>query len=347
MSDFSKDGQLTFDFGDFNEPDSVSSENKSGQTVPDDQTPGLFDPDVSEEEEMESFLQTLHSSESSDEEEKSGVPQPETEPDFPFGSPAEPTGSPEAGKVPEKTAGTAGLTKKHLQRAALAFLASLDPAGLALDVPARGERCKAGAAAFWQEAGKVVRTALVEIRTSSDALLQTAGHEEQFQQLKLARMEREVLEQEIRRTEPGLRDSSMLFSEFEHWNYEETENPAYRECLKRIRQLEHSIFHGSRLERFQTARAASELYLAVPENAVSPDALADGWGLIYVRNDLSCELVKAPEVTGNIPEANLIRLALKIAAANVSNTLFANGIRPAADGTFKCGRLPRQRHLKF
>ena len=98
---------------------------------------------------------------------------------------------------PEKTAGTADLTKKHLQRAALAFLASLDPSGLALDVPARGERCKAGAAAFWQEAGKVVRTALVEIRTSSDALLQTAGHEEQFQQLKLARMERDVLEQEI------------------------------------------------------------------------------------------------------------------------------------------------------
>ncbi len=343
MSDISKDGQLTFDFGDFTEPGSVSSENKTGQKVSDDLTPGLFDPDVSEEEEMESFLRTLHPSESPAADADNREPQPETEPE-PAAPPAEESEAPEEEKCPEKSAGD--LTKKHLQRAALAFLASLNPAGLALDVPARGERCKAGAAAFWQEAGKVVRTALVEIRTSSDALLQTAGHEEQFQQLKLARMERDVLEQEIRRTEPGLRDSSMLFSEFEHWNYEETENPAYRECLKRIRQLEHSIFHGSRLERFQTAQAASELYLAVPENAVSPDSLADGWGLIYVKADLSCELVKAPEPIGNIPEANLVRLALRIAAANVSNTLFANGIRPAADGTFRCGLLPRKRHRK-
>lgn len=346
MSDFSKDGQLTFDFGDFSEPDSVSSEKKTGQKVADDLTPGLFDPDGSEEEEMESFLQTLRSSGSSGEADHAD-PQPELGPELPAETSAEESEPTEKKEKPEKALSAGDLTRKHLQRAALAFLASLDPSGLALDVPARGERCKAGAAAFWQEAGKVVRTALVEIRTSSDALLQTAGHEEQFQQLKLARMERDVLEQEIRRTEPGLRDSSMLFSEFEHWNYEETENPAYRECLKRIRQLEHSIFHGSRLERFQTGRAATELYLAVPENAVLPDALADGWGLIYVKADLSCELVKAPVAIGNIPEENLVRLALRIAAANVSNTLFANGIRPAADGGFKCGRLPRQRHLKF
>ena len=51
MSDFSKDGQLTFDFDDFSEHDSVSSPEKTrGKKIrDDDMTPGLFDPVVSEE----------------------------------------------------------------------------------------------------------------------------------------------------------------------------------------------------------------------------------------------------------------------------------------------------------
>ena len=347
MSDLSKNGQLTFDFGDFFEPDSVSTAKNAGQKAQDDLTPGLFDPDVSEEEEMESFLRKIHPFGSSSEGEENGGRHSGSETVLSVPPPAEKNGPSPDGKKPETLpCGPAGLTKKHLQRAVLAFLASRGPSGLAVEVPTRGDRCKAGAAAFWLESGKVVRTALVEIRTGPDALVQTAGHEEQFRQLKLARMEREMLEQEIRRTEPELRDGAMLFSEFEHWNYDAAANPAYQECLRRIRQLEHSIFHGSRLERFQNSLAASELYLAVPERAVAPETLAEGWGLIYVRPDLSCELVKPPERLENVPEENLVRLALKIAASDLPAALFAHGIVPGPDGVFRCGRLPRRRLRK-
>ena len=344
MADKSENGQLTFDFDDFSASDNSSGGNSSGKKRQDDLTPGLFDPVVSEEEEMMDFLREIHPGES----EKAEPSSPAPEPDFPFNSSSQPDSSAagrEIAKEAEQVSIPKALSLKQLKQAALAFFASLEPSGLALDVTVKNGRIKAGAAAFWTEAGRVTRTALAEIRTDADALLETSGKAEQFEMLKLARMEKEMLEQEIRRTEPGLRDSALLFSEFEEWNYAAAKNPAYRECLQKIRKLEHSIFHGSRLERFRNSNAASELYLIVPENAVSPDSLADGWGLVSVKKDLSFELVRKPAVLGNIPEQNQIRLALKIAEANLDDVLFARGIH-IVGGVPLCGPLPRRRHLK-
>ena len=344
MADDSKSDQLTFDFGDFSASDNSSGGKSSGKKSQDDLTPGLFDPVVSEEEEMMDFLREIHPGEP----EKAESSSPPQEPDFPFNSSSQPVSSAagrEIAKDAEQTPIPKALSLKQLKQAALAFFASLQPSGLALDVTVKSGRIKAGAAAFWMEAGRVTRTALAEIRTDADALLEISGKAEQFEMLKLARMEKEMLEEEIRRTEPGLRDSALLFSEFEEWDYAGAKNPAYRECLQKIRKLEHSIFHGSRLERFRNSNAASELYLIVPENAVSPDSLADGWGLVSVKKDLSFELIRKPAVLGNIPEQNQIRLALKIAEANLDDVLFARGIH-VVGGTHVCGPLPRRRHLK-
>ena len=344
MADKSENGQLTFDFDDFSASDNSSGGSSSGKKRQDDLTPGLFDPEVSEEEEMMDFLREIHPGEP----EKAEPSSPPQEPDFPVNPSSQPVSSAagrEIAKDAEPVSVPQPLSKKQLKQAALAFFASLQPSGLALDVTVKNGRIKAGAAAFWMDAGRVTRTALAEIRTDADALLETSGNAEQFEMLKLARLEKEMLEQEIRRTEPELRDSALLFSEFEEWDYTAAKNPAYRECLQKIRKLEHSIFHGSRLERFRNSNAASELYLIVPENAVSPDSLADGWGLVAVKNDLSCELIRKPAVLGNIPEQNQIRLALKIAEANLDDVLFARGIH-SVGGNPVCGPLPRRRHLK-
>jgi len=344
MADKSENGQLTFDFDGFSASGSSSGGSSSGKKSQDDLTPGLFDPEVSEEEEMMDFLREIHPGDP----EKAEPSSPPQEPDFPFQSSSQPVSSAagrEIAKEAEPVSIPKALSRKQLKQAALAFFASLQPSGLALDVTVKSGRIKAGAAAFWMESGRVTRTALAEIRTEADASLEILGNAEQFEMLKLARMEKEMLEQEIRRTEPGLRDSALLFSEFEEWDYAEAKNPAYQECLQKIRKLEHSIFHGSRLERFRNSNAASELYLIVPENAVSPDSLADGWGLVSVKNDLSCDLIRKPAVLGNIPEQNQIRLALKIAEANLDDVLFARGIH-SVGGIPVCGPLPRRRHLK-
>ena len=352
MSDDKEKKQLFFDFEGFSDTE-TSSGQSSEKEVRGDSAPGLFDSDLTEEEEMDAFLQEIRSSEKPAEEsaaaETTGEcpaadPVPEISADPAEIPPVDPEPvEPDAGSEPDISGDFRALTPKQLKRGAMAFLASLQPSGLALDVAAGG-RCRADAAAFWLEKGAVKRTVLAEIQASLDESID--GKNELFNSLKLARMEREVLEQEIRQTEPNLRDSSQLFTEFSDWNYEVSKNPSYRECLQKIRKIEHTLYHGTRLERLIRTRAASELYLIVPENTVAPDYPLNGCGLVYIRKDLSFELIRRPEPLENVAGDSQMRLAMNIAASNMADVLFANGIYANGSGIPKCGPMPRRRHLK-
>lgn len=365
MSDSTEKNQMFFDFEEFSGGGTSQGE-ASDRKVKDDLTPGLFDPELTEEEEMDEFLREIRSSDASADgnaaEEPAGeVPavsaevsaecngpvsaeseaaeMESAEPEVAEMDSAEPESVEPETEVSEQPR---ALTPKQMKRAALAFLASLQPSGVAIDAAAGG-RCRADAAAFWMEKGRITRTVIVQIQSGLDS---GEGEKNQlFDSLKLARMEREVLEQEIRRTEPGLRDSSQLFTEFSDWNYEVSKNPAYRECLQKIRKIEHALYHGTRLERLIRTKAASELYLLVPENAVMPDYPLNGCGLVYVKNDLSFELISSAGQQENVSKEHQLRLALNIAASNQPDILFANGIH-IAGGKPKCGPLPRRRHLK-
>ncbi|MBQ9338636.1 MAG: hypothetical protein IJS14_15200 [Lentisphaeria bacterium] len=348
MADPETGRQMTFDFGDFSDAPGHSPDPQPDRKSPDDLTPGLFDPEVSEEEEMEAFLQTVRSSSGND-------PGPEPEPGSDPGELFCPdgggvSGTEEPEQETEETVSPVAsernkpLTRKQLKRAALLFLASLDPSALAQDVVVRGGRCRAGAAAYWLENGKVVRTAVADIRTAAEAAVEVSACGEQLQMLKLARMEREMLEQEIRRTEPALKEDASLFSEFEQWDYASSSNPAYHECLARISRLEYAVYHGSRLERIRAAESASEMYLVVPENSMEPAVLADGWGLVQVRPDLSCTLVK-PAEKQTPPEEKKNLLALNIGAASLPDILFAAGIQAGPDGLV-CGPQPRRKRAR-
>lgn len=254
--------------------------------------------------------------------------------------------------VTEKDSPEKELKKLDLKRAALAFLASLGASAIAKDVPTRGSRFRADAAAFFLDEGNQskkngsLRTALAEVRTASEAQIECANHTQHLTMLRAARLERESLEQEIRRTEPYLRDDSTLFIEFEHWNYSASKNAAYKECMQRIRDLEYAIFHGSRLSKFHTAGIASELYLVVPEGSVCMESVAENWGLVFVKKDLSFELVKKP-LHYDCPAENLLRMVRNIASSACKEVLFANGIREKKDSVdgavYKVGSLPRKR----
>lgn len=340
--------QMTFDFGDLSVgPGHSPDPSEPGRKAPDDPAPALFDPDVSEEDEMEELLRAVRSPETANGSESGELFYSDADgADAPDEDVPEPdsTAEPEAEPVAPAPEPAKPLTRKQLKRAALLFLANLNPSALAQDVAVRGVRCRAGAAAFWLENGKVVRTAVAEIRTASEAAVEVPDGGEQLKMLKLARMEREMLEQEIRRTEPALKEDASLFSEFEQWDYASSSNPAYRECLARISRLEYAVYHGSRLERIRAAESAAELYLVVPENTLEPTVLADGWGLVHVRPDLSCVLIKPPE-RQTPPEEKRQQLALNIAAASCPDVLFAAGIQPGAD-SLVCGPLPRRKRMK-
>ena len=336
--------QMTFDFGDLSAgPGQSPDSSEPGRQAPDDPAPVLFDPEVSEEDEMEELLQTVRSPETGtgpDSAELFYADGAETPEEEDSGPDIEEPVSPSAVPAPAKP-----LTRKQLKRAALLFLASLQPSALAQDVAVRGGRCRAGAAAFWLENGKVGRTAVAEIRTASEAAVEVSDGGEQLKMLKLARMEREMLEQEIRRTEPALKEDASLFSEFEQWDYASSSNPAYHECLTRISRLEYAVYHGSRLERIRAAESASEMYLVVPENSLEPAVLADGWGLVHVRPDLSCVLIQPPERQTPAEEKKHL-LALNIAAASLPDVLFAAGIQ-SGPGGMVCGPQPRRKRMKI
>lgn len=61
--------------------------------------------------------------------------------------------------------------------------------------------------------------------------------------LSAAKLERCNLEAEIRRTEPHLKEMDTLFVDFDSWDYKRSSNKAYKQCLKRIDELEYALYH--------------------------------------------------------------------------------------------------------
>ena len=354
MSETKKNMQMLFDFGpleeDVREDAALNDDLFSGE----DET-GSGELEVVEIEDYETEWADASDEKAPPEELSQETPQPEDAARF-ISSPATSGESlPEPGSTPVIVCDPPRkqeLTPQNLKRAALAFLAALNPTGLAMSVPTRLKKFQADAAAFWSEpAGgrkgilRVVQTAVVETSFENIISMDCSNQRELTALLSAAKLERCNLEAEIRRTEPGLKETDTLFADFDSWDYKKSANKAYRQCLKRIDELEYALYHGSRLDRMRAAKTASQLYLAVPENTVKPDEIADSWGLVYVMPDLTFRLVKEPE-TWNCPEENMTHLAQNIAASALRDVLFSNGIYSDRNTSAPyLGPVPHRRRL--
>lgn len=244
-----------------------------------------------------------------------------------------------------------GLQQKDLQCAALGWLAMARPTAAAIRVPTRLAKFRADAAAFWSTPKKnrllqPERTVLIEARlTRTSCWPECSGSEEIVPELRREQERRQALEAEIRIAEPHLLDSDVLFPEIEYWNYEDTRNPAYKECLRRIRSYEKALYRGSRFERIRRADVANELYLAVPEGLLHPDELAEGWGLLYITRRLSVKVAK-PAKWIDCPQENMLHLSQNIAASSLNDVLFAHGIGLTSDGKVQFHCPPRRRRIR-
>ena len=253
--------------------------------------------------------------------------------------------------VRRRITSASGLQQRDLQCAALGWLATLHPTAAAIRVPTRLAKFRADAAAFWSTPKKnrllqPEKTILIEARpTRMSCWPECSGSEEILPELRREQEHRQELEAEIRIREPHLRDSDVLFAEIEYWNYEGTSNPAYRECLRRIRSYEKALYRGSRFERIHRANVANELYLAVPEGLIHPDELAEGWGLLYVSRNLKVEVVKTAQWI-ECPQENMLHLSQNIAASSLHDVLFAHGISLTAGGGVQFHCPPRRRRIR-
>jgi len=240
------------------------------------------------------------------------------------------------------------LKPQDMKRAILGWLLTQKPSGIGLKVPTRVSKYCADVAAFWSSPGKKhlmqpQKTFIVEIRKNREHCWPDCTKQEELLPLLLEQKKIKIeIESEIRATEPELKDSDTLFTEYESWQYIRSKNKKYKRCLKQLEEIEHALYKGSRFERIRRASVADNLYLAVPEGTLSPSEVADTWGLLYIKPDLSVEVIKAAE-DWNCTIENRLHLAQNIAASSRDALYFSLGVGKNKNAEPIFTRIPKRR----
>jgi hypothetical protein len=234
-----------------------------------------------------------------------------------------------------------------IRQALTGWLLQQTPTGIGLSVPTRISRYQADIAAFWSiPIDKLLtpqQTMIIEIRHDREACWPDCADKDKL--LEILRETKNVktdLQEKIKREEPELVDTNVLFEEYRGWNYHESKNSYYHEICRKVEKIEHAIYKGSRFEMIRTGQVADLLYLAVPEDSVTPAEVADGWGLLYFNEHGEVTEIKSPD-NWNCSMKKRQHLIQNIAAENTKNTLFKHGINCSADNTISFSKAPRRR----
>ena len=192
--------------------------------------------------------------------------------------------------------------QKHLRRQAMAWLVSANgrPDGLGLHIGLRSRHEYVDVGAVWLSRGKESEKGLVPRRTVVVLCCATRSQcwpacgtsEKMIQEAAELYRQRDELQLVIQREEPELRDREVLFDELAFWRYEASTNPQYQALVKEIARLERAIYRGSALERLSDPPVADQLYLAVPSGLLSPEELREDWGLLWLNEDGSTDVIR-------------------------------------------------------
>lgn len=243
---------------------------------------------------------------------------------------------------------TRSLLQLQYRQAALKWLAKQEPSGIGLDVPTRVTRFQVDIGAFWSAADRKRvmhprKTVIVEMRFERDDCWPDIGERSQLlEKLRETKNERQALEAAIRTGEPHLRAADSLFEEIESWNYENSGNPDYHRCMKKLEELQRALYAGSRFEQIRRAHVADFLYLAVPRHLIDSDELANGWGLLYINDDFTVEEVKKAQQEETTLEQKL-HFIQNLAASCLKPTLFTAGVNLGPGNRITCSMPPRRR----
>jgi hypothetical protein len=242
------------------------------------------------------------------------------------------------------------LSNREIRQALAAWVLKREPTGIGFKVPTRISKFQADIAAFWSTPkGRYLNpecTVIIEIRRDREECWPECSHQDTLlPTLRSLKEKREELRAWIREHEPELRRDDNLFDEYVDWDYDLSSKREYHRCMKQIRETEKALYNGSRFEMIRRGGVANLLYLAVPDGTVSPDEIADGWGLIYWKNDLSIEVIRKPD-TISCKEKARLHLIQKITEANMKDFMQAHGIRRIPDGRFGLTTPPRKRKIR-
>lgn len=243
----------------------------------------------------------------------------------------------------------------QMRRAVIRWLFSGDspPTACAPDVVTRVSRIRADVGAFWSQTVRnphahgprqilqPTQTALVACHLQREECWPDCTKAQEILP-RLREYKTRLLEVEtrIRENEPHLRADGSLFEELAEWRYEDTSDREYHRLRRQIDKAEHALYHGTKFERIRSAALADLLYLAVPAGTVHPQELADGWGLLWVHDNLAVTVVGKPQPKDCLAD-NRLHLVQNIAAAASRAVLFAEGIRRDSKGHRFFVRPPR------
>ena len=238
------------------------------------------------------------------------------------------------------------LSKAELKQAAVAFLATLKPAGIAANVPTRRSKYRVAAAGFWRPENSrknhtVSKTAIVVMYDDIDCCFSDcAGREERIAAITGLQAEKEQLEAEIRLNEPHLAAADDLFGDFRTWDYASSSNPAYRKVCRKLDKEIRQLTQGSKLEYIRRAGNADLCFLAVPENLIDPAVIPQEWGVVELTAaPRGFKLLRNAMRLNDVTPDGRLQLALNVAAAAAKSACFACGVD--ADGRMR--RPPKRR----
>lgn len=238
------------------------------------------------------------------------------------------------------------LTKAELRQAAMAFLATLKPAGIAANVPTRRSKYRVAAAGFWRPENNrknhtVSRTAIVVMYDDLDCCFSDcASRDQRIAVISNLQKTKSIMESEIRKKEPHLASADDLFGEFRTWDYSSTSNPDYRKICRKLDKELKALTQGSKLEYIRRAGNADWCYLAIPEKLVDPAMIPAEWGVVELTlSPRGFRLIRSPMLLPEVTEDGRMQLTLNIASAAAGAACFANGVD--ANGNMR--RPPKKR----
>ena len=248
------------------------------------------------------------------------------------------------------------LKIRDIRRAVMAWLVDQNVSGLASMTPTRISKYRADLAAFWSrpvsksnmKLSRLLRpkqTIIVECRRSrQDCWPDCQNSDDLGPKLGVLKSRQREFQKDIRENEPQLRQNDALFEEYTDWDYASSSNADYHDLCRQIRKHEEALYKGTRFESIYQAGLGNLNYLAVPAGIVKEHELAEGWGLLWVHEDMRIELVStAPEQ--ECDPLGQLHLIQNIAIAARESVLFANGIREK-NGETHFLPIPRRRRVK-
>lgn len=133
----------------------------------------------------------------------------------------------------------------------------------------------------------VAPTAVIaEIKASRADLLRDIGDRgDLLAKLSTLYAEKQVLEEQIQRTEPGLAFQSNLLAETKQWRYEDSKNPAYKKLLKETTRVRAQVFGKTKFDMLARSGVADEYMLVTAPGICKREEIPEHWGWMTIDCD--------------------------------------------------------------